>query len=246
MTLLDKILIYSLGSILIYLILYSIIKNVAASVFITFLLIILFRVIIIHIYVRRKNKSVINVSDMENELALMGGEQSDFIMKAVGEYFKPQKHECGFYITDKNKKIMVVTNFKFSTTGADEIARFYRIAKKESVYEIWVLGKSPARNVCVFCASLDIKIKFIPSKKLHTYLLKNNALMPKRKIVKNPKKIKFKNVFNGAFTKKRAKYFALSGLWLALFAVFGIMRVYYITVCCICFALALICALKRE
>ena len=246
MTLLDKILIYLLGSVLTYLILYSIIKSVAASIFITLLLIILFRAIILHLYVRRKNKSVISVNDMENELALMGGEQSEFIMKAVGKYFKPQKHECGFFITDKEKKIMIVTNFKFSATGADEVARFYRIAKKENVYEIWVLGKSPARNVCVFCASLDIKIKFIPSKKLHTYLLKQNALMPKRKIIKNPQKIKLKNIFNGAFTKKRAKYFALSGLWLAIFAFFGVMRIYYITICCICFALSLICVLKRE
>ena len=246
MTFLDKILLYLLGSFILYIITYYTVKNIAAAVFISFLLVILFRAIFIHLYVKKRNKSVISISDMEKEFALMGKEQTDYILNTVAPYFKPEKTENGFFITKDNKLIYIVPDYKFSPIGADEVAKFYRHAKKNNVSEIWILGKNPPRAVSVLAGNLDLKIKFPQSKKLHSYLHSQNALMPKKRAVKNPRRPNFKNIYNGIFAKNRAKYFALSGLWLAFFSLFGFMRIYYLIMCVLCFVVALICALKRD
>lgn len=246
MNLLDRILLYLLGTFIVYSVTYSIAKNIAVSLFVSFLLIVLFRTVFIHLLTKKRNKTEISISDMEKEFALMGKEQADYIFNTVAPYFKPQKTENGFFIEKNDKRIYVVTNFKFSPTGADEVAKFYRHAKANNIYEVWILGKNPPRAVSLLAGNLNLKIKFLQSKKLHSYLHSQNALMPKKRIIKNPHKPNFKNIYNGIFAKNRAKYFALSGLWLAFFSLFGFMRIYYLVTCVLCFVVALICSLKHD
>ena len=240
----DAILLYLLGSVFLSLCVYSLIKNFVLSLFIAFLLLIFFRTIFLHFYRRRKNKAVISVVDMETELSLMGSEQLDFFLSVAPAPFRPERVENGFIITDRDR-IFVATNYRFSPTGADDVAKFYRFARKEKIGIVWVLGRRPTRQTMSFATSLDVLFRFVPSKKVHSYLRTRNALMSKRRLVRTRTRPAWRTIFSEAFTQKRAKYFALSGLSLSIFALFGTMRVYYFILCGVCLLLALICALKK-
>ena len=181
---------------------------------------------------------------METELSIMGAEQSDLIIKTIPGAYGAKKCENGFTIT-KNVKTFVACNYKFSPTGFDDVAKFYRIAKKEKAFLIIVLGRMPKREVMVLASSLDISFRFVKSKKLHKFLLTRNALMPKRKKVKSRVKPRLSSSLNVIFARNRAKYFAFSGLSLALFSFLGIMRIYYLITCGVCLALALFCAVRK-
>lgn len=241
----DAILIYLLGTVLLTVIVNSVMKNLAASIFISLLLIILFRAVFIHIFNRKRNKSVISVTEMENELSLMASEQIDFFIGRAPKAFNPEKCECGFTYTEKEKKILVAANYKFSATSADDVARFYRSAKKNKTDSVTVLGRAPSRGVLVFAGELDIKFTFLSSKRLHKFLLTQNALMPKRRKIKNPKKPNLKTIFADVLSPKKGKYFLLCGLSLSVFAFFGALKIYYFIACAVCFVLAVCCFLKK-
>ena len=51
---------------------------------------------------------------------------------------------------------------------------------------------------------------------------------------------------NVIFDKKRARYFALSGISLALFSIFSPIRIYYLVICAICLVCAVICLVKKR
>lgn len=245
MSKLDAFLLYSLSALFVTAAVNSFVKNIAASIFISFLIIVLFRTVFLHFFVRKRNKSVISVPEMETELSIMAGEQLDYFFSVVPSAFSPQKCECGFTYNEKNRLVFVAPNYKFSPSSPDDVAKFYRAAKKIKADSVTVLGRFPSRNVFVFAASLDILFKFIPSKKLHKFLLSQNALMPKRRKIKNPKKPALKSVFSGIFTKQRAKFFLLSGLSLSVFAFFGVMQAYYFVMCAICIICAIVCLLRK-
>lgn len=245
MTALDALLTYILGTVLLTVIVNSIAKNLAVSIFIAVLLVILFRAVFLHIFNRKRNKSVISVAEMENEFSLMAGEQTDFLFARVPSAFNPEKCDGGFTYTEKGRKILVAANYKFSSTGADDVAKFYRVAKKVKADSVTVLGRAPSRSVLVFAAGLDVRFTFLRSARLHKFLLSQNALMPKRRKIKNPKKPSFKTLFSDVLSKKRGKYFLICGLSLSVFAFFGTMRVYYFVFCALCFALAIGCFLRK-
>ena len=244
MTKLDIVLLYLLGGTFLTVCIYTIVKNLVLTLFITFLLLVFFRVLFLRIYTRRKRKKVINTSEMETELSLMGPEQRDFFFSVVPAYYKPEMAEAGVIFTNK-ERVYLATNYKFSPTNADDVARFYRYAKKEKILVVWVLGRYPARQVMTFAASLDVIFRFIPSKKVHAFLRDANALMPRRNTTKNPRKINFKHILSEAFTKKRAKYFALSCCCLSFFSLFGAFRVYYLVFAGLSLLLTLFCATRK-
>lgn len=244
MTKLDVVLLYLLGSVFLTVTVYSIIKNFVLSLFIAFLLLVFFRALFLHFYRRKKNKSVISVADMETELAILGSDQVDYFLSVIPNYYNPVKTDGGIIITNKDK-IFIATNYRFSPTGADDVARFYRLAKKEKTDVVWILGRYPARQTITFASSLDILFRFVRSKKVHTFLKTRNALMAKRRVVRTRNRPRLRTIFSEVFTQKRAKYFALSGMSLSVFALFGVMRVYYFVLCGICLLLALICAAKK-
>lgn len=246
MTRLDKILLYVLGAAFMTALFYALVKNLAAAIFIAILSVILVGILTTHFVHRKNTVNEISVYDMENVLALLGAEQTDFVLRAVPPYFKPEKNSCGFTVMKDNQKILFAVNYKFSATNLDDTAKYYRFAKKNNISEVRVLGRAPSRSVYAFANGLDVIFRFIPSKKLRKYLASQNALMPKRNPVKTRKKIRPKIFFGALFDKSRAKYFALSGLCLVLFSFFGTARFYYLALCAVCFALSAVCALRRN
>ena len=223
----------------------SLVKNFVYGLVISFFFIIFLRFVIIRFSARRKRLTVINVQDMESELALMGSEQVDFLLKNAPLPYSPMKTENGFFIT-KTERIYIACNYKFSPTSIEDVAKFYRHAKKNKVLKVVVLGKYPQRATIVFASSLDVLFKFESSKKLHKFLETRDGLMPKRKIVFHRRKKKFGAIIALAFTKKRAKYFALSSLSLVAFAFFTPMRIYYFVFCAVSLVLAVVCLLQKN
>lgn len=245
MSKLDKLLLVVLGSFIITAVLRPLVKNVVAAAFIAFLLVVLLLVLISHAYNRRKNKSVITVSEMENALALMGNEQLDFFLERVPPAYKPEKYDCGFIFFRNDAKIFVAPNYKFSPTSADDAARFYRAAKKQRADTVIVLGRQPSRGVMVLTSNLEVRFRFLQSNKLHKFLLNQNALMPKPRKVKKPLKPSFRAVFNGFFLRERAKYFLLSGISIAALSFLTPYKIYYIVVSGVCMTFAVVCLLRK-
>ena len=241
----DKILFYLLGFVFLTLLLFSFVHNLAAALLIAFLLLVVLRTVILHLYVRRKRKKVISVAEMEKAFSLMGGEQTDFFFSAIPPAFHPRKTEGGILLFREQQILFIAPNYKFSTTGADDTARFFRLAKKENATHVYILGRYPNRQVLVLGNSFDISFTFVRGKKLHRYLLSRNALPEKVKTVRTRKKENFCVLLENAFTKKRAKYFALSGLTILLFGFFTPMRVYYFIFSGICLLCTFVCLFRK-
>ncbi len=245
MSKLDKFLIIILAGFILTALLRPLVKDVAAAAFIAFLLVILLFVFGTHIYNRKKNKSEISVSDAENALSLMGNEQLDFFFERTPPAYAPEQKDGGFIFFRNDVKHFVAPNYKFSPTSADDVARFYRAAKKNRADSVIVLGRQPSRNVLVFASSLDVRFVFLSSGKLHKYLLKQNALMPKPRKTKKPSKPSLKTVFNGIFLKDRAKYYLLSGISVAFLSFLTPYKIYYLVAGGLCLILAGVCFFRK-
>ena len=245
MTLFDKIVLYAFASAFFTLTFYTLFKNLAAAILASVLLVVAVRAVWLRLYVRRRKKEI-GVGEMENALAMMGNEQAGYFLSVVPQAYAPELRESGIVYFDGKKKVYLFPNYKFSATGRDDVARFYRAAKKEKVDVCYVLGRQPDRQTYLLSNSLDILFTFIPSKKLHKFLASQNALMPKPRRVKNPKRPSFKHLLDEAFTKKRAKYFALSGLSVTLLGFFVPFRAYYFVFGGLSLLLSIACLVRKE
>lgn len=241
----DKVLLFVLATVIGVIIFKVVTKNLVASVFIALLISTTVTIILIHVINRRKNKKVITVTEMENEFALLGSGQIEYLTSTIPEKFSPIKKDNGFIYDKDGNKVYVACNYKFSTTSFDDVAKFYRQAKEYGVSQVYVCGKQPTRNVILFASELDVLFRFLPSKKLHAYLLNQNKLPTKRKVIRPRRKLSLKNNISSIFNKKRAKHFAISGLVLGITAIFTPFTVYYVVFCSICLILSIICLLTK-
>lgn len=245
---LDKIIINVTVYLIALLFVFVAVKSLAASLLIAFLIWLTLNRVTVHLLSRRKIKSKISVSKMEDLLALKGiSGQIALFFAAMPPCFNPTPFDCGLEITLNCEKILVFPNYKFSACSMEEIAKFYRIAKEKNVLTVWVLSRLNARSLLVFANGLDVSFVFQPSAVVRKYLFNRNMLpeAPK-KPERVKKKINFKELFFGMFARKRAKYFFLSGLSLFILCIFTPMRIYYLSVCAVCLVLGVICLLKEN
>ncbi len=224
------------------------VKNLAAAILIAFLIWITLNRVAVHLFTRRKHKSKLTVSKIENLLALSGiSGQVKLFAEATPPCFNPTPFDCGLEITLNCEKILIFPNYKFSACSMEEIAKFYRIAKEKSVKTVWILSRLNARSLLVFANGLDVDFVFQPSAAVRKYL-NNRNMLPKepKKPQKVKQKINFKELFLGVFARKRAKYFFVSGLSLLVFGILTPFRIYYLTVCAVCLILGVVCLLREN
>ena len=243
---LDKVIVFVFGLFFAIITFFVIVKNWVGAIVIGILVAITVTILSIHISNRTNNKKNITMGEMENELALMGNKQSEYLLSALPPAYKPTLCDNGISIEKNNQKIYLATNYKFSPTSSDDVAKFYRFAKNNDICKVVVMGKTPSRQTLLLASSLSVIFYFYPSKKLHAFLISQNAIMPRKKTTITKHKTKILPQLNVIFDKKRARYFALSGISLALFSIFSPIRIYYLVICAICLVCAVICLVKKR
>lgn len=224
-----------------------IVDNIAVAIFTTLLITTLILSVGLHLLNRKQNKSKISISEMENLLSLYGNEyQVNLLKKATPEYFSPEIIEFGITFNQNLQKYASFINYKYSATSPEDIAKFYRIAKKNEVTKVYVLSRPSPRNVLVLAASLDLMFTFVTSRQFHKHLYRQNLLMEKPKPIKSKRpRRKFSEVFAEIFQKRRAKYFFFCALTFALFLIVSPYKVYYLVMLSIVLSLGIACLLRR-
>ncbi|NLL56728.1 MAG: hypothetical protein GX242_05905 [Clostridiales bacterium] len=220
--------------------------NIAVAIFTALLITILILTIGLHILNRKKNTSRINAHEMENMLALYGNDyQVSLLNKAIPKYFDPTPIENGVLFTQNLQKQAVFINYKYSTTTPEDLARFYRLAKKNEASKIYILSRPCPRNVLVLAASLDIEFSFVTSRQFHKHLYKQNLLMEKIKPIKTKRQRRqFSDVLWEIFQKRRAKYFFMSAITFGLFLLITPFKLYYLIMLSIVLCLGVICLFR--
>ena len=252
----DKVTINIIAFLAILLISLSLIKNFAASVLIAFLLTVTLYKLFVHFYSRMEKINKISVSKMEELFAIMGSEQVNYFINVTPPCFCPQKADSGYIITLNCEKTMIFPQYKFSPCSNEDIAKFYREAKKYDVENIKILSKLNARQTIMFARELDVNFEFVPSKNVRRYLYNHNALpeLIKKEPEKRKSAIEFfkkapaewKEFFSSIFIKKRAKYFFLSSISMAILSLFTPLKWYYILMSIVTLACGITCVLREN
>lgn len=223
-----------------------IVKNLAIAIFVALLITILIHSITTHLVNRKANKNKIGIPEMENLLALYGLEyQTDLLMRAIPSYFEPEKIDNGVSFNLNCEKVAAFINFKYSSCSAEDIAKFYRSCKKQSIKKAYIVSRSNPRNIFVMASGLDVHFIFITSKQLHRHLYKQNLLMESITAKNKRQKRKFREILGEIFQKKRAKYFFFCALTLGLFCIISPYKIYYLVMTSIIAAFGIICIFQR-
>lgn len=252
----DKVTINILGFVTVFLISLSTVKNFVAAVIIAFLITVTAYRLFVHFGRRIEKINKMSVAKMEERFAIMGSEQIDYFINVTPPYFSPEKTDGGYVVTLNCEKTMICPNYKFSPCSYDDIAKFYRTAKKEQIRHIKILSKINSRQTIIFARELDVEFEFVPSKTVRKYLYNHNALPEiikktpqKKKTIKEfftKDKAEWKEFFAGIFIKKRAKYFLLSSISMAILSFFTPLKWYYITVSIITFICGMTCLMREN
>ena len=253
----DKLILISVGYFTALLISVSLVKNLAIGALIAFLITVLAERVTTLIMSRYKKTTMMPIGKMEELLALMGSEQTDLFINVTPPYFEPEKIENCFIITQNCEKVLVCPNYRFSNCSNEDVAKFYRMAKKHNINKVRVLSKLNSRSTIMFARSLDIEFEFVSSRAVRKYLFNHNALpeainkfsVKKESFVKefmkksSAQKWEF---FSMMFTKKRAKYFFISSVSTSLIGLFTPYKWYYITVSIITLIGGVVCLVREN
>lgn len=145
------------------------------------------------------------------------------------------------YLKYSHDENYVLCAMRFSPASFDDVAAAYRESGEK---DATILTGNVRRNVITFSASLDKKIKFVTKKDLYK-LLKANDALPKI-MTKHADKppISPKEVLDIAFSGANAKYFAYSGILIAITALITPYRLYYGIMASVLIIFALISSLR--
>lgn len=129
------------------------------------------------------------------------------------------------YLSCSHDENYIKCSMRFSGASMDDVAAAYRESGDKNAT---LITSGVQRNVMLFAASLDKKIKFVTNRDLYKLLQKNSALpKPKTKPVEKPP-IKPKEIVKTAFSGANAKYYLFSGVLLSISAFFTPFRIYYV------------------
>ncbi|HHU43595.1 MAG: hypothetical protein QM214_00440 [Bacillota bacterium] len=239
----DKIIINTLGILLLLAWTNYFIDSFVEALFVAFLLYILFKTVIVHSTNRFKNKKTISFMEMSKRFAIMGGEKTaEHFAKTLPIAYNPQLDNTFVIYEKKEKKILLAPLFKFSNISMDDIAKVWRYAEEKDFSTIQVIGANYQRSVLLFSYSLSDKFIFYPARQVQKYLATRNALPTKNyHRPKNVIKIDFRQQLSQIFIRKRAKLFLFSGLALAILSFFTPLRAYYLVMSTISIGMSIAC-----
>ena len=215
--------------------------NLATSFFV----LVLVSGLLLHARNRYQDKQTISIPEMQTIFALWGVRKT--ICRLVSTL--PQDYDVkvdGQAILIRSPiKRMYYIGYKFSTPNADDIAKARLIALKYSLDKIYILSKRPKREVFLMMNSLDLDCEYIENRVVHKYLKLHNALPDKIDSKKRRMpKVKFSEIVNNVFVKSRAKYFAFTGIILAIMSFFTPLTLYYLILSSISLAATIVCLLQ--
>lgn len=239
----DILVINTIGIALVLLWMSYFVNSFVEALFISILIFIVLRTLALHILNRFHIKKNISVWEMSQTLAIMGVEKvCDLLFATVPTIYNPTIDNNCLIFERNNKKILVYPNFKFSNVTGDELVKIWRYAKSKDIDIIWSLARLHQRSVILLAQSLDMEFLFPSAKKLHKFLVSQNAMPEKNFDHKKTKtKINIRESLSNVFIKKRAKLFLFSGLSLALFSIFTPLTIYYLIMATIALALSVTC-----
>ncbi len=236
----DKIILYGILFSFLSLLLYAFTKNFAVSFFVAFLGTVFLRSAFLLLYSHRKRKGKIDTKSMEDTLSILSPtEQKDLLLSTIPSRYILEE-DTNYILLQKEERICLFLNYKFSPTSCDDLARFYRSIREKDVEKIVVLGRMPSRNVVVLSKSFPVPIIFLSPSRLKKYLTKHNAL-PKPLPVPPKRKPNPKEVFRDAFSPDRMKYYGGGALFFAFYAFFGVMKIWYSVFCGISLLCGFLC-----
>ena len=184
-------------------------------------------------YFSKKKQKPYTYDRLESEFCMRGGE---YVIELIVSALKNPKIENGSnYILLEN--CIIIANFKFSPLGGSDIANICKTAKAYQKNSVFLLTKSVDRKAWQVAYLQDVKIEIVKTKQVFRFLAKHNALPA----LKKPKqKASVRAVFETVFSRKNFKNYLFSGAVVIFTSFFTPLKIYYIVVGTILFALALL------
>lgn len=184
-------------------------------------------------YFSKKNQKPYTYDRLESEFCMRGG---DYVIKLLVSSLKnPQIENGSNYILLENS--IIIANFKFSSLGGSDIASVCKLAKTHDRNHVYLITKSVERKAWQVANLQEIKIETVKAKQVFKFLAKRNALPD----LKKPKqKFSMRGLIEAVFSRRNFKNYVFSGAVLVFTSFFTPLKIYYIVIGTILFALALL------
>ncbi|MGI6213779.1 MAG: hypothetical protein ACOYIQ_04455 [Christensenellales bacterium] len=217
--------------------------NLAASFFV----IVLACGIMLHAKNRYEDKQTITLPEMQTIFAIWGAQKTICrLVSTLPQDYRVKTEGNNILIFAPVKKMYMV-GYKFTPVNAEDIAKARRVAIKYNFDKVYFLSKRPKREVFLFLNSLDVAFEYIENRAVHKYLRLHNALPEKPvKIKRKTQRIKFSDIAQSVFERRRAKYFAFSGATLAVMSFFTPLTLYYLILSSVSLAAACVCVIQKR
>jgi hypothetical protein len=179
---------------------------------------------------RRKSLKTIKHSDMCNSFAVMGKDEvAAHFYNTLPEKLQVKLEPPFFVAKIYENDTLIMVNYKFSGTTADEVAKAYRKCKQENLKKVMILARPTERKIMLIAANLDLAIDFPDPRAVKKYLLNKNAL-PEKLVSHERKKrvpVNYKEVLRAAFDRRRIKFYIFTALILFAMSFITPLRLYY-------------------
>ena len=184
-------------------------------------------------YFSKRNQKPYTYDRLETEFCIRGGEY--IIDLLVSSLKNPQIENGSNYILLENS--IIIANFKFSSLGGSDIASVCKLAKTHDRNHVYLITKSVERKAWQVANLQEIKIETVKAKQVFKFLAKRNALPD----LKKPKqKFSMRGLIEAVFSRRNFKNYVFSGAVLVFTSFFTPLKIYYIVIGTILFALALL------
>lgn len=224
---------------------YLIVKNAIAAMFIAYLSLIVIRSIVIYLVNRHRIVyNNVSVKEMEDIFAVWGTEkQAEYFFSLFPAYYSPELIGNKIVFRKNRIKNVIVCNYKFSPTSCDDVAKLYREQGPNEETKIYVLGKTPPKNVLLLTGTLSFDIVFLSSRKVRKTLLKHNAL-PESFKKKPGVKPSRKELLSGILDTSRTRYYFLSSLFFLFYSLLNVYRIWYLLLAALTFVMGALCLIS--
>lgn len=242
MKLFDKLFINGLVIALLSLLFYFVTKVFIAGIFIGYLVWVVCRALFLFLSSRFHLNKNLSAKEMENVFAVWGTQkQAEYFLRLLPALYSPVLIGNAIRLFKNGVPVVLIFNYKFSPTSCEDVAKIYR-EKKSDEEKFICLGKTPSKDVLILGNTLSLSIEFPSSQKVRNFLIKHNAMptgFPMRKTKRS-----LKLAFSNTFSAEKAKYYFLSAVFCAFYALFNIQRVWYISFCVLLIVSGVCCVLS--
>ena len=150
----------------------------------------------------------------------------EMVGKALSDAYETQDAGEHTVITAGNERMLIYYAFKFGSLAEEDVAKSYRIAKKEGCSVIYALTSHLDRKALAVAEYIPQRFTVVNATTLYKYLSKRD-LIPKKEAL--PRKSgKAMGLFRSALKRDHAKYYIWAGLTTALLALFTPITTFYI------------------